>query len=179
VLSAAVLVDLPLTEDRSPGYKSPRPSFPADRSPRPDVRLNNAAVVSGPTEKSTFDVVFVCTANRARSALSEAFYRRYTFDFDTRARSFGTLDQEGAPALEHAVDAGRRLGVDLAAHTAAALSNGVLAEADLVLGFEPHHVAAAVIDGDAVSGRRSSCESSSSCSSPAPKPTGLLSTRVP
>jgi protein-tyrosine-phosphatase len=100
-----------------------------------------------------FDVVFVCTGNRARSALSEAFYRRYTRGFETRARSYGTLDVGGAPALEHAVDAGRELGVDLAAHSAVPLANGVLADADLVLGFEPHHVATAVIDGAAAPGR--------------------------
>jgi protein-tyrosine-phosphatase len=109
--------------------------------------------VRGPTDRSTFDVVFVCTGNRARSALSEALYRRYTPGFDTRAKSFGTLDVGDAPALEHAVDAGRRLGVDLSAHRAVALPGGVLAQADLVLGFEQHHVAAAVIDGAAVPGR--------------------------
>ena len=109
--------------------------------------------MSRPTDTSTFDVVFVCTGNRARSALSEALYRRYALGFDTRVRSFGTLDVRNAPALEHAVDAGRRLGVDLSAHTAVALSNGVLADADLVLGFEPHHVATAVIDGAAAPGR--------------------------
>jgi low molecular weight protein-tyrosine phosphatase len=109
--------------------------------------------VSRLTDRSTFDVVFVCTANRARSALSEALYRRYALGFDTRASSFGTLDVGQAPALGHAVEAGRRLGVDLSAHTAVALSDGVLARADLVLGFEPHHVAAAVIDGAAEPGR--------------------------
>jgi protein-tyrosine-phosphatase len=105
--------------------------------------------VSSPTENSTFEVVFVCTGNRARSALSEALYRRHAEGFDTRARSFGTLDVGGALALDHAVDAGRRLGVDLQAHTSVVLARGVLADADLVLGFEPHHVAAAVIDGAA------------------------------
>lgn len=97
----------------------------------------------------SFDVVFVCTANRARSALAEALYRRYTLGFDTRAKSFGILDVGDASPLEHAVEAGRRLGVDLASHTAAALSSSTLAEVDLVLGFEPHHVAAAVIDAAA------------------------------
>jgi protein-tyrosine-phosphatase len=119
----------------------------------PDVRLDNTAIVSRPTEGNTFDVAFVCTGNRARSALSEALYRRDTFGFDTRVTSFGTLDVGDAPALEHAVDAGARLGVDLAAHTAAPLFHGALAETDLTLGFEPHHIAAAVIDGAAAPGR--------------------------
>jgi protein-tyrosine-phosphatase len=109
--------------------------------------------VIDPHARSTFEVAFVCTGNRARSALSEALYGRHALGFDTCARSFGTLDVGNAPALEQAVDAGRKLGVDLGAHVAVALSHGVLAEADLVLGFEPHHVAAAVIDGAAVPGR--------------------------
>ena len=97
----------------------------------------------------TFEVAFVCTGNRARSALSEALYRRYALGFDTSVRSFGTLDVGGASALAQAVDAGMELGVDLRAHTAVTLARGAVAEADLVLGFEPHHVAAAVIDGEA------------------------------
>jgi protein-tyrosine-phosphatase len=109
--------------------------------------------VTDTSTSDTFEVAFVCTGNRARSALSEALYRRYARGFDTSARSFGTLDVAGASALEQAVDAGARLGVDLRAHTAVTLARGVLAEADLVLGFEPHHVAAAVIDGEAPPGR--------------------------
>lgn len=104
-------------------------------------------------ESHSFDVVFVCTGNRARSALGEALYRRHTTGVDTRARSFGTLDVGDAPALAHAVEAARTLGADISAHTAAALSHGVLAEADLVLGFEPHHVSAAVVDANASAAR--------------------------
>jgi protein-tyrosine-phosphatase len=103
--------------------------------------------------RGTFEVAFVCTGNRARSVLSEALYRRYAIGFDTNSRSFGTLDVAGASALEQAVDAGTRVGVDIRAHTAVTLARGVLADADLVLGFEPHHVAAAVIDGEAPPGR--------------------------
>ena len=126
-------------------------SLPPDLSARthPDVRLDNAAVVTDSRTNDTFEVAFVCTGNRARSALSEALYGRYAYGFDTCARSFGTLDLGGAPALEHAVDAGRKLGVDIRAHTSAVLPRGALADVDLVLAFEPHHVAAAVIDGAA------------------------------
>jgi protein-tyrosine-phosphatase len=109
--------------------------------------------VKDTSTNDTFEVAFVCTGNRARSALSEALYRRYARGFDTSARSFGTFDVGGAAALEQAVDAGTRLGVDLRAHTAVTLARGVLAGADLVLGFEPHHVSAAVIDGEALPSR--------------------------
>src|SRR6476619_7436935 len=77
-------------------------SRPIDR-PRHDVRLDNAAVVTDTSTNDTFEVAFVCTGNRARSALSEALYRRYALGFDTSARSFGTLDVAGASALEQAV----------------------------------------------------------------------------
>ncbi len=108
--------------------------------------------MSDACEKS-FEVVFVCTANRARSVLAEALYRRYTVGLDTRVRSFGTQEVGSAPALDDAVRAGRALGVDLSGHTAAALPSGSLAGVDLVLGFEKHHVAAGVVDGAAAPGR--------------------------
>ena len=55
----------------------------------------------------------------------------------------------GAPALPEAVTAGRRRGVDLAAHVSRSLRDADLAQADLVLGFEPQHVRTAVVDARA------------------------------
>jgi protein-tyrosine-phosphatase len=127
-------------------------SPPIRRLP-PDVRLDNAAIVTDSRATDMFEVDFVCTGNRARSPLAEALYRRYAGGLDTRARSFGTLDVGSAPALEHAVEAGRTMGVDLRNHSSVVLAHGALSESDLVLGFEPHHVAAAVIDGAAAPGR--------------------------
>jgi protein-tyrosine-phosphatase len=43
------------------------------------------------------------------------------------------------------------LGVDLSDHRASALRSGELADASLVVGFEPFHVATAVVDGGAKS----------------------------
>ncbi len=96
-----------------------------------------------------FEVVFVCTGNRARSALAEAIFRRLVAGFPAAVSSAGTLDVGPMPALTDAVEAGRRLGVDLTGHTARALRRADLSLADLVLGFEPVHVAAAVVDGGA------------------------------
>lgn len=90
-----------------------------------------------------FRVVFVCTGNRARSPLAEALFRRYA-GAPTDVSSVGTLDVGPLPALPDAVRAGRRLDVDLAHHRARALSSVDLSSADLVLGFEPSHVEAAV-----------------------------------
>jgi protein-tyrosine phosphatase len=96
-----------------------------------------------------FEVVFVCTGNRARSALAEAMFRRLVTGLPAAVSSAGTLDVGPMPALTDAVDAGRRLGLDLTAHTARALRRVDLSPADLVLGFEPAHVATAVVDGGA------------------------------
>jgi protein-tyrosine-phosphatase len=63
--------------------------------------------------------------------------------------SLGTLELAGAPALREAVDAASRHGLDISTHRARTLRGQDLGQADLVLGFEQNHVAAAVIDGGA------------------------------
>lgn len=99
--------------------------------------------------EDVFEVVFVCTGNRARSALAEAVFRLYTTEFRTSVSSVGTLDVGSIPPLPYAVEAGRRLGVDLTGHRTRSLRHTDLAPADLVLGFEQSHVSAAVVDGGA------------------------------
>jgi protein-tyrosine-phosphatase len=64
--------------------------------------------------------------------------------------SLGLYDLGPVPALKEAVDAARRLELDLSAHRARPLAGQMLAEADLVLGFERIHVAAAVVDAGAL-----------------------------
>jgi len=63
--------------------------------------------------------------------------------------SFGTLDQEGSPALPQAIRAAREFGIDLTGHRARSLAEGQLEGSDLVIGFEPFHVAHAVVVGSA------------------------------
>lgn len=98
------------------------------------------------------EVVFVCTGNRARSPLAEALFRSHSAGA-AHVSSFGTMDAGAVPPLQRAIESGLRLGVDLSGHRARALRHGDLASADLILGFEPFHVASAVIDGNADSGR--------------------------
>jgi protein-tyrosine phosphatase len=107
--------------------------------------------VPGPDD--VFDVVFVCTGNRARSPLAEALFRRHSAGVPTAVSSVGTLELGDVPALPDAVKAGKRLGVDLRAHGARPLSPGSLSTVDLVLGFEPFHVSIAVGEGGAMPGR--------------------------
>lgn len=100
-------------------------------------------------DRDLFRVVFVCTGNRARSPLAEALYELRTSGLETAASSLGTLDVGPAPALTTALEAGRLLGVDLSNHRARVLHEADLTNVDLVLGFEPSHVSAAVIEAGA------------------------------
>lgn len=93
------------------------------------------------------EVVVVCTANRARSPLAEALLERRVTGFPVRVRSRGVAAVEALPALPEMVRAAGQLGVDLSDHRAHRLVEGELADADLVLGFEPSHTAAAVVEG--------------------------------
>jgi protein-tyrosine-phosphatase len=63
--------------------------------------------------------------------------------------SFGTLDRPGEAALAHAVSVAQSLGVDLSEHRSRPLVAGALREKDLVIGFEPAHVASAIATGGA------------------------------
>jgi protein-tyrosine-phosphatase len=94
-------------------------------------------------------IAFVCTGNRARSPLAAALLRRLVEPDRVHVASFGTLERAGAPALAQAVSIARSLGVDLAGHRSRSLPAGGLHDQDLVVGFEPIHVSAAVAQGGA------------------------------
>ena len=103
--------------------------------------------------EGAFEVVFVCTGNRARSPLAEALLSQRIRDLAVLVRSVGVLDVGSVPALPGAVRAGRRVGVDLRHHVARPLQTRELANVDLVVGFEPAHVSASVVDGCAQESR--------------------------
>jgi protein-tyrosine phosphatase len=96
-----------------------------------------------------FDVVFVCTGNRARSPLAAAFLARFVESRAVSVGSRGTLDVGSSPALPEALAAGAARGVDLSEHRASTFGRGEFATSDLVVGFEPFHLSAAVVDGGA------------------------------
>jgi protein-tyrosine phosphatase len=96
-----------------------------------------------------FEVVLLCTGNRARSPIAEGFLRGLLADLPVRVRSLGTLELGAAPALPEAIEAAAVLGLDISDHRARALAGEDLSRADLVVGFEQRHVAAAVVDGKA------------------------------
>jgi protein-tyrosine-phosphatase len=97
----------------------------------------------------TFSIAFICTGNRFRSVLAEAFVRRLTDGLPVTTESFGTLDLDGAPPLPEAVALARGCGVDVTGHVTRCVSGASLAAVDLVVGFEGVHVRHAVVDAGA------------------------------
>jgi protein-tyrosine-phosphatase len=94
-------------------------------------------------------VAFVCTGNRARSPLAQALLLRKVDSSRVDVCSFGTLELGGRGALAEAIAVGRSLGVDLTGHRSRPLPEGGLQAMDLVVGFEPAHVSAAIAKGGA------------------------------
>jgi protein-tyrosine phosphatase len=101
------------------------------------------------TGADELQVVFVCTGNRFRSPLAAGLFREATSGLPVEVRSMGTLDVGSRPAFDEALDHGRRFGLDLSGHRSLAIARGVLASADLVVGFEHTHLAVAVVEGAA------------------------------
>jgi protein-tyrosine phosphatase len=99
-----------------------------------------------PDTATMLDVVFVCTGNRCRSPMAEAFVRELGRDLPLSVGSAGLLDlgPVGAPAEVLEVTGG--LGVELSAHKARSLASVDVSSSDLVIGFEHGHVAAAVVE---------------------------------
>ena len=117
-----------------------------------DPRLSSADVRSGARigDAPELQVVFVCTANRARSPFAAALMRRQLAAFSADVESFGTMEAAaGAPALAGAVRAANEFGIDLSGHRARPLPPAGLDGRALVIGFELFHVAAAVVVGGA------------------------------
>jgi protein-tyrosine-phosphatase len=101
----------------------------------------------------TFSITFVCTGNRFRSPLAEAFVRQLTQGMPVATESYGTLPLEGAPPLPEAVEIASSCGISLTNHRSRYVNNASLADVDLLLGFEPTHVHQAVVDARAPRGR--------------------------
>jgi protein-tyrosine-phosphatase len=96
-----------------------------------------------------FDIVFICTGNRFRSVIGAGLMKRLTEGMPVRTTSAGTLDLGPVEALPEALELAPSLDLDLTEHRARCVRNVDLSEADLVLGFEYQHLAAAVTEGEA------------------------------
>lgn len=88
-------------------------------------------------------VLFVCTANRFRSPLASAFFRKVladsvvagTWDVD----SAGTWTVPGLPVLPEVSLIARKYGLDLARHRSKPVTGALLAAQDLVIVMETGH----------------------------------------
>lgn len=101
------------------------------------------------SETDPFRMIFICTGNRARSAMAEVFVREMTEGHPVEVSSAGLLELEAGAALPEAVSASSRLGVDLSHHLSRPLSGVPVDNLDLVIGFERQHVATAVVEAGA------------------------------
>jgi protein-tyrosine phosphatase len=98
---------------------------------------------------NTFSIIFVCTGNRFRSPLAEAFVRRLTLGLPVSVESFGILNLNDSPALREAIELAHWCGIDLAGHRARQLGSESLEDVDLLLGFERAHIRHAVVESGA------------------------------
>lgn len=88
-------------------------------------------------------ILFVCTGNTCRSALSEALARKFIVERalqDVDVLSAGTSAWDGAPASDGALLVGMERGLDLSQHRAQTLTRELVRDSDLILAMGPHHL---------------------------------------
>jgi protein-tyrosine-phosphatase len=89
-------------------------------------------------------ILFVCTGNTCRSPLAEAIARKVVIErglTDVEVGSAGVSAFEGGSASDGALLVGIEGRVDVANHRSRQLTRALVAEADLILGMGPQHVA--------------------------------------
>jgi protein-tyrosine phosphatase len=95
-------------------------------------------------------VLFVCTANIARSPIAEAIFnniiQRMGFDGEFQAKSAGAWARDGIPAPEDGQKVMEVRGLDTSHHVSRFLTESILEQADLVLTMEAGHKEALQIE---------------------------------
>jgi protein-tyrosine phosphatase len=88
-------------------------------------------------------VLFVCTANRFRSPLGAAIFRKCLEELGIaeswQVSSAGTWAMPGQPALAQVAEMARGLGLDLSGHRSRRINRQILASCDLVLVMQAGH----------------------------------------
>jgi protein-tyrosine-phosphatase len=102
-------------------------------------------------------ILFVCTANRFRSPLAAAWFKR-RLDQDADARSWpvasaGTWTEPGLTVFPSARWAKNHFGLDLSAHKSQCVSRDLLARYDLILVMENSHREALLVEFPETRGR--------------------------
>lgn len=93
-----------------------------------------------------FEILVICTGNRNRSPIAEAALKQATEGLPVRVSSVGLLDLGCSPALPETLEVAADIGLDLTAHRSRWITDVDATQADVVLGLEWQHVAAAVVD---------------------------------
>lgn len=100
--------------------------------------------------KIEYSVLFVCTGNTCRSPMAEGIAKRVLAEMKrvpvdqlesagVRVRSAGTTSGSGSPATPEAVEAMKRVGVDLTGHTSRALTQDMIQDADAIYTMTDRH----------------------------------------
>jgi protein-tyrosine phosphatase len=100
-------------------------------------------------DEERFRAFFICTGNRCRSPFAASLFGYLTRDLPVDVGSAGTLDSSPYPAPPEIIGVAKHQGLDLSTHRSQSLSIVDLRRADLVIGFELAHVAAAVVQVNA------------------------------
>jgi protein-tyrosine-phosphatase len=87
-------------------------------------------------------LLFVCTANQARSAFAEFVFKSLEFDF--QVTSAGTQARAGRPCDPNTLTVARRLGFDLSEHRSSSLVDSHLRTNDIVICMTNEHLRYAV-----------------------------------
>jgi protein-tyrosine-phosphatase len=88
------------------------------------------------------NILFVCNANRCRSAMAEAIFRQMVRDIrrpKIEVKSAGTiLRYDSVPASENAIAVMRERGLDISSHRTQSVDNELIDWADLILTMTDH-----------------------------------------
>ena len=103
------------------------------------------------SERSMCTILFVCTGNTCRSPLAEALCKKLLADalgcppVEVAARGFqvvsaGLAALPGGPASLEAVSVAKEFGLDLGGHLSQPLTEGLIQQADYIVGMTRHHL---------------------------------------
>lgn len=91
----------------------------------------------------TYSVMFVCTGNICRSPMALGILEKLLPEAirdSVSITSSGTSAYPGSPASRHAVEVCRAFGADISRHKSKPTDAKLVAEIDLILVMEPHHL---------------------------------------
>jgi protein-tyrosine-phosphatase len=96
-----------------------------------------------------FRISVVCTANRFRSPIGAAVFGATLDGLGVTIDSMASSGPAGMPAVPEVVAQMAEQGIDLSGHRSTASEAGLLSGSDLVVCFEAHHAAAAIVEAGA------------------------------